>query len=77
VSKLPVLKPRDVIAALERGGFYIHHQRGSHARLLHQTRPELRVTVPIHGKDIPPSLLKHRILKQACLTEDDFLKLLR
>jgi predicted RNA binding protein YcfA (HicA-like mRNA interferase family) len=74
--KLPVLKPRQVIAALERGGFYIHHQRGSHARLLHRTRPELHVTVPRHNKDLPPSLLKHRILKQAGLSDKEFLKLL-
>lgn len=74
--KLPVLKPREVIAALERAGFYVHHQRGSHARLLHPTRPELHVTVPRHSKEIPPSLLKHRILKQAALTEEEFLKLL-
>lgn len=76
MAKLPVLKPKQVIAALERGGFYIHHQRGSHVRLLHKTRADLHVTVPVHNKDIPPSLLKHRILKQAALTEEEFLKLL-
>lgn len=74
--KLPVLKPKQVVAALLRAGFYIHHQRGSHARLLHRIHPELHVTVPIHNKDIPPSLLKHRILKQAGLSEEDFLALL-
>jgi len=42
--------------------------------LLHSTRPEVRVTVPIHSKDIPVSLLK-RILRQASLTEEEFLKL--
>lgn len=76
MAKLPVLKPKQVIAALERAGFYIHHQRGSHARLLHKTRGDLHVTVPVHNKDIPPSLLKHRILKQAGLTGEEFLKLL-
>ncbi len=74
--RLPVLKPKQVIAALQRAGFYIHHQKGSHARLLHPTRPELHVTVPIHSKDLPPSLLKHRILKQAGLSEEEFLNLL-
>jgi predicted RNA binding protein YcfA (HicA-like mRNA interferase family) len=74
--KLPVLKPKEVIAALLRAGFYVHHQKGSHARLLHLRRPELHVTVPIHSKDVPPSLLKHRILKQADLTEEEFLRLL-
>jgi predicted RNA binding protein YcfA (HicA-like mRNA interferase family) len=74
--KLPVLKPKQVVAALLRAGFYVHHQRGSHARMLHALRPELRVTVPIHNKDLPPSFLKHRILRQAGLTEEQFLKLL-
>jgi predicted RNA binding protein YcfA (HicA-like mRNA interferase family) len=74
--KLPVLKPKEVIAALLRAGFYVHHQKGSHARLLHRTKAGLHVTVPIHSKDIPPSLLKHRILKQANLSEEQFLKLL-
>ena len=75
--KLPVLKPKQVIAALERAGFYVHHQRGSHARLLHRTRPDLHVTIPMHNKDIPPSLLKHRILKQAGLDQEEFLQLLQ
>ena len=74
-DKLPVLKAKDVVRALERAGFYIHHQSGSHARLLHPTRHELRVTVPIHSKDIPPSLLR-RILRQAGLSDDEFAKLI-
>jgi predicted RNA binding protein YcfA (HicA-like mRNA interferase family) len=74
-EKLPVLKAKEVVRALERAGFYIHHQSGSHARLLHRTKTELRVTVPIHSKDIPPSLLR-RILKQAGLREDEFAELI-
>ncbi|PYU93401.1 MAG: hypothetical protein DMG25_09535 [Acidobacteria bacterium] len=74
-EKLPVLKAKDVVRALLRGGFYIHHQTGSHARLLHGAKPELRVTIPIHSKDIPPSLLK-RILRQASLSEEEFRKLI-
>jgi predicted RNA binding protein YcfA (HicA-like mRNA interferase family) len=74
--KLPVLKPKEVIAVLLRTGFYIHHQKGSHVRRLHRTKPELHVTVPVHNKDIPPSLLKHRILKQAGLSDEEFLRLL-
>ena len=74
-EKLPVLKAKEVVRALERAGFYIHHHTGSHARLLDRTRTDLRVTVPIHSKDIPPSLL-HRILKQAGLQEDEFAELI-
>jgi predicted RNA binding protein YcfA (HicA-like mRNA interferase family) len=69
--KLPILKAKEVVRALERAGFYVHHQTGSHARLLHTTRSDRRVTVPIHSKDIPPSLLK-RILHQAGLSADEF-----
>jgi predicted RNA binding protein YcfA (HicA-like mRNA interferase family) len=43
--------------------------------MLHRTKPELRVTVPIHSKDIPPSLLS-RILKQAALTDQEFTDLI-
>jgi predicted RNA binding protein YcfA (HicA-like mRNA interferase family) len=76
MSRLPVLRPRQVIAALERAGFYIHHQRGSHARLLHRSNTALHVTVPMHSRDIPPSLLQYRILKQAGITVEQFLRLL-
>jgi len=73
---LPTLKGREVLQALVKGGFYIHHQRGSHARLLHKSKAELRITVPIHNKDLPEKTLR-RILKQADLTEEEFLELLR
>jgi predicted RNA binding protein YcfA (HicA-like mRNA interferase family) len=74
-EKLPVLKPREVVRALERAGFFVHHQTGSHARLFHTRRSELRVTVPIHSKDLPRTLLK-RILKQADLDPEQFLEYL-
>lgn len=75
MDALPVLKPRQVINALLRGGFYLHHQTGSHARLIHKTRTDLSVTVPIHSKDIPKGTLR-RIIRQADLTMDEFLHLL-
>lgn len=75
MDSLPVVKPRQVINALLRGGFYLHHQTGSHARLIHKTRSDLKVTVPIHPKDIPKGTLK-RIIRQADLTVDEFLHLL-
>jgi predicted RNA binding protein YcfA (HicA-like mRNA interferase family) len=74
-DKLPILRAKEVLRALLRGGFYIHHQTGSHARLFHTTHHELRVTIPIHSKDLPLSLVK-RILKQADLSEEQFRRLL-
>jgi predicted RNA binding protein YcfA (HicA-like mRNA interferase family) len=73
--KLPVLRGKEVIRALERAGFYIHHQTGSHARLFHRTRPDLRITIPVHSGDLPNSILKS-IIRQAGMSNEEFLKLL-
>jgi predicted RNA binding protein YcfA (HicA-like mRNA interferase family) len=68
MTSLPTLKSREIVQALIKGGFYVHHQKGSHDRLFHHQRSELKVTVPIHGKDMPEKTLR-RIVKQADLTE--------
>ena len=75
MAKLPIVKGKELLKALLEAGFYIHHQAGSHARLFHRARPELKVTVPIHSKDIPKGVLK-RILRQADLSTEEFLRLL-
>lgn len=69
---LPVLKPKRVIRALERGGFAIHRTSGGHYIL---KKGSLRVVVPYHNKDLKPGTLA-AIIKQAGLTVEDFLKLL-
>lgn len=74
-GRLPVVSAREVLRALMPAGFYIHHRRGSRARLLPAGRPELRVTVPVHARDVPLPVLR-RILRQACLTVEEFLDLL-
>jgi len=75
MASLPSLKPKELIHALQRAGFYIHHQTGSHARLFHRTKSNLRVTIPIHSRDIPQATLS-QILKQAELSKKEFLKYL-
>ncbi|MGH7603855.1 MAG: type II toxin-antitoxin system HicA family toxin [Gemmatimonadaceae bacterium] len=57
MSSIPVLKPREVIARLEKLGFIEVRQRGSHKQFRH---PDSRVTtVPVHsGRDISPTLLR-------------------
>jgi predicted RNA binding protein YcfA (HicA-like mRNA interferase family) len=74
--KLPSLKPRLVLRALQRAGFEIHHQTGSHAQLRHPGKPHLRVTVPRHDRfDLPPFVLR-TILRQAEITVEEFMDLL-
>lgn len=57
MPKLPVLKPREVVALLIKLGFACTRQRGSHMQFRH---PDGRATtVPDHGgRDISPSLLR-------------------
>jgi predicted RNA binding protein YcfA (HicA-like mRNA interferase family) len=72
MGRLPVLKPREVIAILERLGFAEVRQRGSHRQFRH---PDGRgTTVPIHpGRDVSPILLR-QIAKDIELTVEDFLR---
>jgi predicted RNA binding protein YcfA (HicA-like mRNA interferase family) len=73
---LPLLKPRLILRALLRAGFYVHHQSGSHAQLRHLIKTHLRVTVPRHDRfDIPRQVLRS-ILRQAELSVEEFLELL-
>ena len=74
MAKLPILNPQRVLRILLRAGFYVHHQTGSHARLFHQTRSDLRVTVPIHPGDLPIPILKS-VIRAAGMTNEQFLKL--
>lgn len=75
MPRIPALTPKEVLRALERAGFYIHHQSGSHARLFHHTRSELRVTIAMHGKDLPVKTLRS-IIRQAGLSVEEFVELL-
>jgi predicted RNA binding protein YcfA (HicA-like mRNA interferase family) len=72
---LPALRGRAVITALERGGFHVHHVKGSHHVLRHPSKPRARVVVPVHRRDLPAGTLRS-IIKQADLTLDEFLDLL-
>lgn len=74
-SRLPALRPHEVIRALERGGFFVHHVTGSHYFLAHPDRPGLRVTVAYHNKDLKPKTLRS-LIRQAGLTVDEFLDFL-
>ena len=74
MTRLPTLSARKLIQALERAGFALDRQRGSHYILIHSTK-RLTTCVPVHGKDVNRALLK-LILKQAGLSEDAFQKLL-
>ena len=74
-ARLPSLRGRAVITALERGGFFVHHVKGSHHVLRHPSKPRARVVVPVHRGDLPTGTLRG-IIRQAGLTVEEFLGLL-
>jgi predicted RNA binding protein YcfA (HicA-like mRNA interferase family) len=72
---MPALRPSQVVSALERAGFVVKRQSGSHIVLLkvEQRRP---ITVPVHRKDLPPGTVR-AIIRQAGLAVDQFLELVK
>ena len=74
MPRLPTVKPRQMIRVLERVGFEIDHQTGSHV-VLWRASDNCRVVVPWHNRDLGRGLTL-RIIKSAGLDRDEFLKLL-
>jgi len=69
---LPILRPREIAAILNRLGFVEVRQRGSHRQYRH---PDGRgTTVPFHeGRDISPILMR-QIARDIGLTLEEFLR---
>jgi predicted RNA binding protein YcfA (HicA-like mRNA interferase family) len=75
VTKLPrELSGKEVVKALERAGFYIKREKGSHI-VLRRDKPFAQVVVPDH-KSIDTGTLAS-ILDGADLSTEDFIKLLK
>ncbi len=74
MSKLPRgLSGREVRRALERAGFYLKRQRGSHM-IMRRDQPFAQVVVPDH-QSLDTGTLS-QILDGAGLSVEEFLKLL-
>jgi len=75
MSEIPSLSYTKIIAALQRAGFVVVRQKGSHIRLQKRTKDSmLKITVPAH-KPVKRSTLG-RIIKQAMLSLEEFKDLL-
>lgn len=74
--KLQRVKPRELVHALKKAGFIEQRQRGSHLRMYREADQRL-VIVPMHkGKDVPTGTLRG-ILRDADISPDEFLELLK
>jgi len=74
MSRLPTLSSSKLIKILEKAGFHVQRQKGSHTYLKH---PDRRATVvPLHkGEDIGRGLLR-KILRDIRVEPEDFQKML-
>jgi predicted RNA binding protein YcfA (HicA-like mRNA interferase family) len=73
VSKLPVISGPDCVRALEKVGFVVYRQRGSHIIMVRQT-PSSQTTVPNH-KELDRGTLR-AIIRQAGLNVEEFVAVL-
>ena len=71
MGNLPVLKPREVWRILEKMGFLLVRQRGSHMQ--YRQADGRGTTVPNHpGRDISPILLR-QIARDIGMTAEEFI----
>jgi predicted RNA binding protein YcfA (HicA-like mRNA interferase family) len=74
MSKVPSLPFDQIVRALQRDGWVVVRQKGSHLRLHKHTPTEtFKLTIPAH-RPVKRSTLSH-ILKQARLRVDEFINL--
>jgi predicted RNA binding protein YcfA (HicA-like mRNA interferase family) len=71
VAKLPVLSGRDLIQLLQKNGFKIVRQKGSHVSM---HKGELKTVIPLHDELAKGTLMG--ILKQCGLSKDNLLEFL-
>jgi predicted RNA binding protein YcfA (HicA-like mRNA interferase family) len=74
MAKLPRVTARQIVRALEKAGFSLVRQSGSH--MIYKNGEGKRVTVPFHAsKILHPKILKS-ILQDADLSIEDLEKLM-
>lgn len=75
MAKLPNPTGEELITALQKIGFCVVRQKGSHVRMKHEDNRV--VSIPVHaGKTIGKGLLL-KILRDADLSKDQLLDILR
>lgn len=72
MSRLPALKPKQVIRILELAGFSFMRQKGSHRMYV---KGSVGITVPFHNSDLKKGTLRH-IIKQSGFSLEEFIDLL-
>ena len=71
---LPVLKPKEVVAALERADFEVRRHTGSHV-IMYKSGFRRPISIPQHPGDLPKGTIR-AIIRESGLTVEEFMKLL-
>jgi len=77
MSKLPQVSGKETIRALQKIGFTIIHQRGSHIKLLRTTGRQKQVIIVPLQRVLKKGTLRNGIIKLINLAIVDFVKLLK
>lgn len=70
---LPLISGRECVKALQKAGFYLKRQEGSHM-ILRRDNPFAQLVVPNH-KELDRGTLR-AIIRQSGLSVDEFVKLM-
>jgi len=74
MPKLPRVTAREIATVLERAGFSLARQSGSH--MIYRNASGKRATVPFHGSKILHPKVLRNILRDAEVSAEDLQKLL-
>lgn len=74
MAKLPNLTGKELVAALEKIGFQVVRQKGSHVRMKH--RDDRVVSIPVHARKALGKGLLLKILRDTDLTKEELIDLL-
>lgn len=78
MPRLPVVSGKETVKALNKIGFVVAKQEGSHIKLTRTTELGGRQTVIVpNHKSIKSGTLKNGILKSISLSVEEFIKLLK
>lgn len=69
MSRLPIIRPRELVKAVKKLGFFEKRQKGSHLIMVNELKNK-QITVPIHNKPLKKGTL-YAILRQGEIRVDD------
>ena len=73
MPKLIRINSKDLVKILLKNNFYISIRKGSHIQLVNSTDETIRLTIPMHDKDLPIGTL-HAIVKDSKLDINIFIR---